>query len=213
MLQREIVSDRCRCNCCQTFDRAEMNTMQILTSTHPVSRVCLVATVLLLILAPRSVLAKERPGNIWGVNAKNQIFTWAGDGWRQVAGELKYVSASADGAVWGVNSQDEVFRWTGDSFMPVPNGTLKQISVGNSKSIWGVNAKNQIFTWVGDGWRQVAGELKHVSASADGAVWGVNRKDEVFRWTGNSFTPVPNGTLKQISVGNAKGHAAKARAK
>ena len=21
---------------------------------------------------------------IWGVNAKNQVFTWAGDGWRQV---------------------------------------------------------------------------------------------------------------------------------
>ena len=41
-----------------------------------------------------------------GVNAKNQIFTWTGDGWRQIAGELKYVSASADGAVWGVNSKD-----------------------------------------------------------------------------------------------------------
>ena len=107
--------------------------MQILTFTHPVSRVCLVATVLLLNLAPRSVQAKEGPGNIWGVNAKNQIFTWAGDGWRQVAGELKYVSASADGAVWGVNRKDEVFRWTGNAFTLVPNGTLEQISVGNTK--------------------------------------------------------------------------------
>jgi hypothetical protein len=70
---------------------------------------------------------------IWGVNAKDQVFTWTGDGWRQVEGELKYVSASSDGAVWGVNSKDEVFRWTGDSFIPVGNGTLKQISVGNSR--------------------------------------------------------------------------------
>jgi hypothetical protein len=187
--------------------------MQITTSTDALLRVCLVATSLLANLIPHSVQAKEGPGNIWGVNAKNQIFTWAGDGWRQVAGELKYVSASADGTVWGVNRKDEVFRWTGDSFTPVPNGNLTQISVGNSKNIWGVNAKNQIFKWAGDGWRQVAGELKYVSASADGAVWGVNRKDEVFRWTGDSFTPVPNGTLKQISVGNTKGHAVKARAK
>ena len=88
---------------------------------------------------------------------------------------------------------------------PVPNGRLKQLSVGNPKNIWGVNAKNQIFTWTGNGWRQIAGELKYVSASADGAVWGVNSKDEVFRWTGNSFTPVPNGSLKQISVGNSSG--------
>ena len=35
--------------------------------------------------------------NIWGVNAKNQIFTWTGNGWRQIAGELKYVSAGSDG--------------------------------------------------------------------------------------------------------------------
>jgi Tectonin domain len=107
--------------------------MQILTSTRSVSRVCLIATVLLVNLVPHSVQAKEGPGNIWGVNAQNQIFTWAGDGWRQVAGELKYVSASADGAVWGVNRKDEVFRWTGNAFTPVPNGTLEQISVGNTK--------------------------------------------------------------------------------
>ena len=36
-------------------------------------------------------------------------------------------------------------------------------------------------------------------------VWGVNSKDEIFRWTGSSFTPVPNGALKQISVGNGSG--------
>src|SRR6478735_1828068 len=130
-------------------------TMQILTSTYSVSRVCL-ATILIVTLIPRSVQAKEGPGNIWGVNAKNQIFTWTGDGWRQIAGELKYVSAGSDGTVWGVNSKDEIFRWTGNSFMPVANGSLKQISVGNSKNIWGVNAKNQIFTWTGDGWRQIA---------------------------------------------------------
>jgi virginiamycin B lyase len=189
-------------------------TMQILTSTYSISRVGLIATLLLVNPIPRSVQAKEAPGNIWGVNAKNQIFTWTGNSWRQVAGELKYVSASSDGAVWGVNSKDEVFRWTGKSFTPVADGTLKQISVGNPKNIWGVNAKNQIFTWAGDGWRQVAGELKYVSASADGAVWGVNSKDQVFRWTGNSFTPVGNGTLKQISVGNSGGrHIKSSRAK
>jgi Tectonin domain len=107
-------------------------TMQILTSTYCVLRVCLLATVLIVSLTPRSVQAKEGPVNIWGVNAKNQVFTWAGDGWRQVAGELKYVSAASDGTVWGVNSKDEVFRWTGNSFIPAPNGTLTQISVGNS---------------------------------------------------------------------------------
>ncbi|MGB7791729.1 MAG: tectonin domain-containing protein [Terrimicrobiaceae bacterium] len=198
----------------KTFDRPEMNqTMQILTSTYSISRGCLIAALLLVNLIPRLVQANEGPGNIWGVNAKNQIFTWAGDGWRQIAGELEYVSASADGAVWGVNSKDEVFRWTDNSFTPVPNGRLKQISVGNPKNIWGVNAKNQIFTWTGNGWRQIAGELKYVSASADGAVWGVNSKDEVFRWTGNSFTPVPNGSLKQISVGNSSGgHPVRSRA-
>jgi virginiamycin B lyase len=179
--------------------------MQMLTFTGSVSRVCLVAAVLFANLIPRPVQAKEGPGNIWGVNAKNQIFVWTGDGFRQVAGELKYVSASADGAVWGVNSKDQVIRWTGDSFTPVGDGTLRQISAGNPKNIWGVNAKNQIFLWTGDGWRQVAGELKYVSASADGAVWGVNSKDQVFRWTGNSFTPVPDGSLKQISVGKSGG--------
>ena len=49
-------------------------TMQILTSTS-VLRVCLIATLLLVNPIPRSVQAKEGPGNIWGVNAKNQIFT------------------------------------------------------------------------------------------------------------------------------------------
>jgi hypothetical protein len=117
-----------------TFARTQMNrTMQILTSTYSVSRVCLIATVLVVSLIPGSVQAKEGPGNIWGVNAKNQIFTWTGSGWRQIAGELKYVSAGSDGTVWGVNSKDEIFRWTDSSFAPVPNGTLKQISVGNSQ--------------------------------------------------------------------------------
>jgi Tectonin domain len=188
-----------------TFARAQVNkTMQILTSTYSVSRVCLIATVLIVNLIPRSVQAKEGPGNIWGVNAKNQIFTWTGNGWRQIAGELKYVSAGSDGSVWGVNSEDEIFRWTGSSFIPVANGALKQISVGNSKNIWGVNAKNQIFTWTGNGWRQIAGELKYVSAGSDGSIWGVNSKDEIFRWTGSSFIPVANGALKQISVGRSQ---------
>ena len=116
-----------------TFDRAQMNkTMQALTSTYSVSRVCPIATLLIANLIPRSVQAKEGPGNIWGVNAKNQIFTWTGNGWRQTAGELNYVSAGSDGTVWGVNSKDEIFRWTGNSFTPVQNGALKQISVGNS---------------------------------------------------------------------------------
>jgi Tectonin domain len=189
-----------------TFDRAQINkTMQTLTCPFSVSRMCLTATLLLVNLIPRSVEAKEGPGNIWGVNAKNQIFTWTGDTWRQVAGELKNVSAGADGSVWGVNRKDEIFRWTGDSFTLVPDRSLKQISVGNSKNIWGVNAKNQIFTWTGNGWRQIAGELKNVSAGSDGTVWGVNSKDEIFRWTGNSFRPLPNGSLKQISVGKGSG--------
>ena len=42
---------------------------------------------------------------IWGVNAKNQIFTWTGDGWRQVAGELKYVSASCGWSRLGCQPQ------------------------------------------------------------------------------------------------------------
>ena len=141
--------------------------MQILTSTYSLSRVCLIAILLIVNLIPRPVQAKEGLGNIWGVNAKNQIFTWTGNGWRQIAGELNYVSAGSDGAVWGINSKDEIFRWTGNSFTPVPNGALKQISVGNSKNIWGVNAKNQIFTWTGNGWRQIAEELNYVSAGSD----------------------------------------------
>ena len=114
-----------------------------------------------------------------------------------------YRLVQTSGTVGGVNSKDEIFRWTGNSFTPVPNGALKQISVGNSKNIWGVNAKNQIFIWTGNGWRQIAGELSYVSAGSDGTVWGVNSKDEIFRWTGNSFSPVPNGALKQISVGSS----------
>jgi virginiamycin B lyase len=178
--------------------------MQILTCPYFVSRLSLIATLLLASLIPGPVHAKEATSNIWGVNARNQIFTWTGNGWRQIAGELKYVSAGSDGSVWGVNSKDEIFRWTGNSFTPVPQGTLKQISAGNSKNIWGVNAKNQVFTWTGNGWRQIAGELKCVSAGSDGTVWGVNSKDEIFRWTGNSFAFVPNGALKQISVGQSR---------
>ena len=89
-----------------TFDRAQMNkTMQILTFTYSVSRVSLIATLLLVNLVPPSVQAKEGPSNIWGVNAKNQIFTWTGNGWRQVAGELKYVSAGSDSTRLGCEQE------------------------------------------------------------------------------------------------------------
>ena len=133
MLHRRSLRERCESDSSTNFRPcSDDKTMQILTSTYSLSRVCLIAILLIVNLIPRPVQAKEGPGNIWGVNAKNQIFTWTGNGWRQIAGELKYVSASADGAVWGVNSKDEVFRWTGNSFTPVPNGSLKQISVGNS---------------------------------------------------------------------------------
>ena len=117
--------------------------MQILTSTYSISRGCLIAALLLVNLIPRLVQANKGPGSIWGVNAKNQIFTWTGDGWRQI-GELKYVSASADGAVWGV-SKDEVFRWTDNSFTPVPNGRLKQLSVGNPKNIWASMLRTDLY--------------------------------------------------------------------
>jgi Tectonin domain len=100
--------------------------METLTCPFSISRMCLIANLLLVDLIPHLVEAKEGPGNIWGVNAKNQIFTWSGNGWRQVAGELKNISAGSDGTVWGVNSRDEIFRWTGNSFMPVPNGSLNR---------------------------------------------------------------------------------------
>ena len=107
-------------------------TIQILTSNYFTLRLCLTAILFLGNLSSLCAEEKEEPGNIWGVNAQNQIFLWTGNGWRQVAGELKYVSASADGAVWGVNSKDEVFRWMENSFQPVGSGTLTQISVGST---------------------------------------------------------------------------------
>ena len=216
----------------------------------------------------------------------NRSLLGPGDGWRQIAGELKHVSASSDGAVWGVNSKDEVFRWTGRFLCSCPQwdpetdfsreleeylgsqcaepdlylggrwlatgrgraevcigerrwsrlgesiarmrslggqamplrlsqmGPWKQISVGNSKNIWGVNANIQIFNWTGRWLATGRGRAEVCIGERRWSGLGSHGKDEVFSWTGNSFTPVPNGTLKQISVGNTKGgHAAKARAK
>lgn len=84
-------------------------------------------------------------GEVWGVNANDDIFQWNGSAWALIPGHLKHVSIGSDGTVWGVNEFDEIFKRIGDGWALIPGG-LKQISVGNANHIWGVNFQDDIFT-------------------------------------------------------------------
>lgn len=89
-------------------------------------------------------VAVNANGEVWGVNADDEIFRRNGDGWELMPGRLKHVSVGQDGAVWGVNAFDEIFRRDGDGWTLIPGG-LKQIAVGSATQIWGVNFEDDIF--------------------------------------------------------------------
>jgi len=48
---------------------------------------------------------------VWGTNASDHVFTWAGGNWKQVDGALRQLTVSADGVwVYGTNADGNIFR-------------------------------------------------------------------------------------------------------
>lgn len=89
------------------------------------------------------------PREVWGVNAKNEIYKGAVDGtgsWTKVPGVLKHV-AVGDNEVVGVNTLNDIYTCkqpcTGN--WSKIEGKLKQIDTANSGNTVGVNDKDNIY--------------------------------------------------------------------
>ncbi len=125
---------------------------------------------------------------VWGVNAKDQIYKRPVDGsgpWICVPGKLKHVSASGNGYIWGVNHGDQIFKCKKPcigNWVHV-GGHLKQID-GGEKYVYGVNRNNDMFARPVDGsggWRHIPGQkLKHVTASGATNIYGINPQDFIY---------------------------------
>lgn len=126
--------------------------------------------------------------------------------WKQTSGRATMVGVGPD-MVWVVNKDDKIYKLEQNGNWKQTGGRLKGISVG-AKTVWGVNATNHIYydsAKPGVAWNLVDGLLRQVSVSGfnDDVVWGVNRDRDIFQRTKQSGWKKIDGTLVQVSAGQA----------
>jgi hypothetical protein len=161
-------------------------------------------------------------GNVWGVNAANQIWFGAKTSdpatitWTNIGGALVQISVGTNGAVWGVNSGNNIYYRTGiTTSTPMGSGwqqaagVLKHVAVAPSGNIWGINLTGQPTfslapTVAGQTtWTVVDGSvppLKQMSVSPNGDVWAIATDGSLYNRTGVTTT-APQGTGWQLYNG------------
>jgi hypothetical protein len=83
--------------------------------------------------------------NIWGVNAHDMIFKWAGRDWQRVNGGLTRVAVSAGGTrVVGISRDGRIWAYNGGDPWTLIPGSLTNISVCQDY-IAGVNSTGQLY--------------------------------------------------------------------
>ncbi|XP_078500224.1 fish-egg lectin-like [Lissotriton helveticus] len=156
-------------------------------------------------------------GQVFGVNANDNIYTFYSNGWTQIPGALKHVSVGAAG-VWGVNRNNNIYKLVGGDWAQT-DGLLKQIDAGGAQFISGANMNDDIFCLhdqatvsTNDGstlpWSHIDGKLKYYSCGPLGC-WGVNSADDIYyrssvtpsSCSGSSWQQV-EGKLSMIEVGS-----------
>jgi hypothetical protein len=102
-------------------------------------------------------LAVDTKGDVWLVNAQNQIFRFRlqTGAWELLSGLAHDIAAGGDGSVWVIG--------TG----PVAGG-------------YG------IFRWNGSGWTEIGGGATRIAVERDGSPWVVNDAGNVFRYNTQS---------------------------
>lgn len=136
-------------------------------------------------------------GQIWGINAGQQIYNWNGTSWTNIPGALVTIAVNG-GQVWGINKSQQIYKWNGTSWTNIP-GALVSIAVGSDGQVWGINASQEIYQWNGTAWNHIAGALVTIAVNA-GQVWGINKSQEIYKWNGTAWTQIP-GALVSIAVG------------
>jgi hypothetical protein len=68
-------------------------------------------------------------GQVWGINASQEIYQWAGTSWTHIPGALVSIAVGSGGQVWGINSSQQIYQWSGTSWTHIA-GALVHIAVG-----------------------------------------------------------------------------------
>uniref|UniRef100_A0A8C4TJ83 Fish-egg lectin-like n=1 Tax=Erpetoichthys calabaricus TaxID=27687 RepID=A0A8C4TJ83_ERPCA len=157
-------------------------------------------------------------GQVFGVNASNNVFTRYGNTWVQLPGELKHVTVGPAG-VWGVNTDNNIFKMVAGQWVNVP-GLLVQIDAGGDEFISGVNMFDKVFCMNSQysmaysnaqtltQWENLPGGLTYYSCGPIGC-WGVNSANQIFLMNnviptscmGNQQWQNIQGSLAMIEVG------------
>ncbi|XP_078496650.1 fish-egg lectin-like [Lissotriton helveticus] len=156
-------------------------------------------------------------GQVFGVNANDNIYTLYSSSWTQIPGALKHVSVGAAG-VWGVTRSNNIYKLVGGEWVRT-DGLLKQIDAGGVQFLSGVNMKDDIFCLHDQAtvsnknrlalpWSHIEGKLKYYSCGPLGC-WGVNSVDDIFyrfsvtssSCSGSRWQQV-EGKLSMIEVGS-----------
>lgn len=157
--------------------------------------------------ADRTVIGDWEKFTVRNVQNITAIPAPGNEGWQNIPGRLKQISAGYGGEVWGVNSSNRVYKYNGASgwtdYTTNTGQLLKYVSVGQDGVVWGVDANNYVYRLNGCcSWQSVAGRLKQISVGAGGEVWGVGTDDRIYRRDGGSWVqPTPSSRLKHVSVG------------
>jgi virginiamycin B lyase len=153
-------------------------------------------------------------GNVWGVNASQQIYTLGGAPQRAFqtlniipGAVIDQISVGVDGTVWAVSSNTvEFFNRGTQTFQAVPGApALSQVSVGAGNDVWGVDASGNVYEYLAGSspsWKHIPGELNLVQVGANGDVWGINAGGFVYYYdfASSSWVNIP-GNLGTLSVG------------
>ncbi|XP_078500225.1 fish-egg lectin-like [Lissotriton helveticus] len=156
-------------------------------------------------------------GQVFGVNANDDIYTLYSSGWTKISGALTHISVGAAG-VWGVNRNNYIYKLVGGDWVRT-DGLLKQIDAGGDQFLSGANMNDDIFCLpdratvsVKDGsalpWSHIEGKLKYYSCGPLGC-WGVNSADDIYyrfsvtssSCSGSRWQQV-EGKLSMIEVGS-----------
>jgi hypothetical protein len=79
-------------------------------------------------------IAVGSDGQVWGINASQEIYQWNGTAWNHIAGALVTIAVNA-GQVWGINKSQEIYKWNGTAWTQIP-GALVSIAVGCDGQVW-----------------------------------------------------------------------------
>lgn len=153
---------------------------------------------------PVSFVAVTSKNEVFVINADNStVWRRTAEGFKQISGNLKRISARTPEELWGVGTDDKIYRYDGSEWVRNSNfngGTARDVSVAADGSVWATSMDNKLFRSddSGKNWTLIPMDAFYVAARGKQEAYVVKGNQELWKFYNGNWTRLP-GAASHIS--------------